>query len=109
MVSPPLFDLTGRSVVIPGAGGLLGQEHALAVGRAGGIPVLLDLSPEALATASRRLDAEAISHLALMVDLTSEDLIESAAAGVKQQFGAVLGAGEQRCLQPSDGRGGAGC
>ena len=91
MVSQPLFDLTGRVVVITGAGGLLGQEHALAVGRAGGIPVLLELSPEALAAAARRLDAETISHLALEVDLTQEEHIESAAAEVRRQFGAVWG------------------
>lgn len=85
------FDLTGRVVVITGAGGVLGQEHALAVGRAGGIPVLLELSPEALAAAARRLDGEAISHLALEVDLTQEHHIENAAAEVKQQLGAVWG------------------
>ena len=91
MVSRPLFDLTGRVVVITGAGGLLGQEHALAVGRAGGIPVLLELSPEALAAAARRLDAEAITYLAIEVDLTSEAQIASAAGEINKQFGAVCG------------------
>ena len=43
MVNPNLFNLTDRVVVITGAAGLLGQQHALAVGRAGGIPVLLDI------------------------------------------------------------------
>ena len=91
MVSQPLFDLTDRAVVITGAGGLLGQEHAIAVGRAGGIPVLLELSSAALTAATRRLDAEAVSHLALEIDLTSEDQIAVAAAKTKSQFGAVWG------------------
>jgi len=86
-----LFDLSGRAVVITGAGGLLGQEHALAVGRAGGTPVLLELSPEALIAAGRRLDAESITFLALQVDLTGEDQIVSAAGEVERHFGAVWG------------------
>jgi len=91
MVNQSLFHLSGRVVVITGAGGLLGQEHALAVGRAGGIPVLLDLSPEALNTATHRLDTEGVSHLILEVDLTSEAQIAAAAAKIKYQFGAVWG------------------
>ena len=91
MVRTSLFDLTGRAVVITGAGGLLGQEHAVAVGHAGGIPVILELSTDALAAAARRLDAEAIPHLALEIDLTSEDQIASAASEIRQQFGAVWG------------------
>jgi len=91
VVNQPLFDLTGRAIVITGAGGLLGQEHALAVGRAGGIPVLLDLSQKALASATDRLDAEAIVHSSLQVDLENEGQIASAAAEVQRQFGATWG------------------
>jgi NAD(P)-dependent dehydrogenase (short-subunit alcohol dehydrogenase family) len=91
MVNQSLFDLSGRVVVITGAGGLLGQEHALAVGRAGGIPVLLELSPEALNAAVNRLDAERISHFALRADLTDENQIVSAADEIKKKFGSVWG------------------
>jgi NAD(P)-dependent dehydrogenase (short-subunit alcohol dehydrogenase family) len=91
MVSQSLFDLTDRAVVITGAGGLLGQEHAIAVGRAGGTPVLLDVSPEALTAATHRLDAEGVSHFALEVDLTNEAQITAAASKIKHQFGAVWG------------------
>jgi NAD(P)-dependent dehydrogenase (short-subunit alcohol dehydrogenase family) len=86
-----LFDLTDLVVVITGAGGLLGQEHALAVGRAGGTPVLLELSPGALKTASGRLNAESIPHLALEVDLTKEDQIKFVSEEVHQQYGGVWG------------------
>jgi len=79
MVNPNLFNLTDRVVVITGAAGLLGQQHALAVGRAGGVPVLLDIEPEALATAAHQLNAESIEHLAMEVDLTSEEATSSAA------------------------------
>jgi NAD(P)-dependent dehydrogenase (short-subunit alcohol dehydrogenase family) len=91
MVNQSLFDLTGRAVVITGAGGLLGQEHALAVGRAGGVPVLLELSSDALAAATARLDAEGISHLALEVDVTNEEQILVAADEIKRKFGAPWG------------------
>jgi NAD(P)-dependent dehydrogenase (short-subunit alcohol dehydrogenase family) len=43
-VSSQLFDLTGRVAVITGGVGLLGQQHAEAIARAGGIPVLADIS-----------------------------------------------------------------
>jgi len=86
-----LFDLTNRVVVITGAGGLLGQEHALAVGRSGGTPVLLELSPDALKNAVERLNAEAIPHLAFEVDLAQEEQIELVAKKVFQRCGGVWG------------------
>ena len=91
MVNTLLFALTDRAVVITGAGGLLGQEHALAVGRAGGIPILLELSPAALGATVQRLEAEGISHLALEADLTNEDQIKAAASAVANRFGAAWG------------------
>jgi NAD(P)-dependent dehydrogenase (short-subunit alcohol dehydrogenase family) len=38
-----LFDLTGRVAIITGGTGLLGQQHAEAIVRAGGIPVMADI------------------------------------------------------------------
>jgi len=91
MVNPNLFDLTDRVVVITGAAGLLGQQHALAVGRAGGIPILLDIMPEPLARVSHQLNDESITHLAIEADLTSEEAISNAAVQVRHHFGPVWG------------------
>lgn len=85
------FDLTDRIVVITGAGGLLGQEHSLAVGRAGGFPVLLDIADDSLETASERLTKEGLKHLALEVDVTDEVEVARAANRVRKQFGASWG------------------
>ena len=49
------FDISGRTVVITGGAGLMGYNHAEAVLSGGGIPVLLDISEEALDFAKRRL------------------------------------------------------
>ena len=91
MVNVNLFNLRDRVVVITGAAGLLGQQHALAIGRAGGIPVLLDNAPDALASVARQLHSESISHLTVEVDLTSEEAISAAADHVQSQFGVVWG------------------
>jgi len=91
MVNSDLFDLTDRVVVITGAAGLLGHQHALAVGRAGGIPVLLDIVPEALTSVTHQLDAESIEHLSIEVDLTSEEEISNATDQIQSRFGAVWG------------------
>ena len=52
-MNPKLFDLSGRVIVITGAAGLLGQQHANAVASVGGIPVLLDLKAEPIEKLAR--------------------------------------------------------
>ncbi|MDR1657039.1 MAG: SDR family oxidoreductase [Deltaproteobacteria bacterium] len=47
-ISKDIFSIQGRVAVITGGGGLMGRRHAEAVLEAGGIPVLLDVSSEAL-------------------------------------------------------------
>ena len=49
------YSLAGRVIVITGGAGFLGRQHAEAVLAAGGMPVLLDLSPASLATAAEDL------------------------------------------------------
>jgi len=91
MVNSNLFDLTDRVVVITGGAGLLGQQHALAVGRAGGIPVLLDIESKALASVTQRLEDESIPHLAIEVDLTREEAIRNVVDQIQSRFGRVWG------------------
>lgn len=65
-VSKPLnkFDLTGKTVLITGAAGLLGREHAAAVLATGATVVLTDIGEAALVSArsalARNADAERI-------------------------------------------------
>lgn len=65
-VSKPLnkFDLTGKTVLITGAAGLLGREHAAALLATGANVVLTDIGEAALASArsvlARNVDAERI-------------------------------------------------
>jgi NAD(P)-dependent dehydrogenase (short-subunit alcohol dehydrogenase family) len=85
-----LFDLTGRVAVITGGTGLLGRQHAQAVARAGGHPVLLDL---AAARPAERADefgrAEDVSALGVAADITRPEQVEAALAAVLQRFGRV--------------------
>ena len=101
MVGLDLFDLRDRPVAITGAGGLLGQEHALAVGRAGGIPVLLDISAEAIEVAVGRLESESLPYLALRVDLTRPDEIADAASSIQHQLGHTWGLINNLAANPS--------
>ena len=70
-----MADLENRNVLITGGAGLLGREHAVAVGRAGGRPVLVDIDDgrldDAIADVNGRAgDARAIGHV---VDITDRD------------------------------------
>ena len=74
-----LFDLTGKIVVITGACGLLGRNHALAVASANGIPVLLDLKKNQLSNLEKEIKHKfAIKSISLKVDISSEKQIKNA-------------------------------
>ena len=62
------YSMSGRVVVISGAAGLLGKNHADAVARKGATPILLDINR--LAAASRALSCllASISKLDLLVN-----------------------------------------
>lgn len=49
------FDLTGRSALVTGAGGLLGMEHAFALLESGSMVVLTDMNATTLEAAAQRL------------------------------------------------------
>jgi len=85
-----LFDLTGRVAVITGGTGLLGQQHAEAIARAGGIPVLADIRINAADSQSRewkeRFGGQAC---AIQTDITDPASVKKLLAAALDRFGRV--------------------
>ncbi len=86
------FSLKDKVIVITGAAGLLGQQHAEAVASAGGIPVLLDLNLERAEEAATRIaDTFEAQTAAYAVDITREQEIASNCKAVNDRFGKIDG------------------
>lgn len=91
-VSEALFSLQGRVIVITGAAGLLGGQHAEVVARSGGTPVLLDL-----VVAPVKILAESLTRRygvpaeGWAVDITREAAIEANCAAILTRFGRIDG------------------
>ena len=81
-----LFDLTGRVALITGGAGLLGVQHALAIHRQGGIPVLADLDETAAKAAASRVGERAVG---IRLDVTVPASVEQACASLVGRFGKV--------------------
>lgn len=87
-----LFSLRDRVIVITGAAGLLGRQHAEAVASAGGVPVLLDLLVEPV----KKLASDLASHYGVSaegyaVDITQESEIEANCGAILARFGRIDG------------------
>jgi len=68
-----LFDLQSRYVLITGAAGLLGEQHALAVAEANGIPILVDISEDRLNNLSVKIKKQfQVESLLFVCDITEE-------------------------------------
>lgn len=82
-MSDDLFSLRGQVVVITGAAGLLGRQHAEAVARAGGTPVLLDLYVQVVEQLAADLGARfGVPASGWAVDITREAEIGANCAAV---------------------------
>jgi len=85
-----LFDLTGRVAIITGGTGLLGQQHAEAIARAGGIPVMADIRITGVDPQSRewqeRFGGQAC---AFQTDITDPESVKKLLEAVLAKFGRV--------------------
>ncbi|HHT9158249.1 MAG TPA: SDR family oxidoreductase [Candidatus Brocadiaceae bacterium] len=87
-----LFSLDNKVVVITGAAGLLGRQHADAVAQMRGIPVLLDINADAV----EHLAADIIAHFGVpasgwAVDITKEAEIEKNSTALLARYGHIDG------------------
>jgi NAD(P)-dependent dehydrogenase (short-subunit alcohol dehydrogenase family) len=84
------FDLTNNVVVITGAAGLLGRQHADAVASSGGHPVLLDIDADAVTALARKIKKTYdVDPMALEVDITNEACVGAACGQVIAKYRRV--------------------
>lgn len=83
MKARELFDLTKRVAVITGGAGLLGEQHAIAIAEAGGIPVLIDIDLDAAERKAQVLaESFGVAATALRADITQPSSVHAALAAV---------------------------
>ena len=85
------FKITGKVCVITGGAGLLGQKHAEAVIEGEGIPILLDISQEALNNAQTRLKRQYPSAEigVYRVDITKQSELERVRDELVKKYGRI--------------------
>jgi NAD(P)-dependent dehydrogenase (short-subunit alcohol dehydrogenase family) len=87
-----IFTLSNKVVVITGAVGLLGKQHAWAVAEAGGTPVLLDLSQKALDDFAAEINSRfSCNCRGFAVDITHEDSVKKVCDDVLLEYGKIDG------------------
>jgi NAD(P)-dependent dehydrogenase (short-subunit alcohol dehydrogenase family) len=85
------FDLSGRTALITGAGGLLGRQHAAALAAVGARVLLTDVSVESAegAAAAVRAECATADLAALQLDVTDPASVRAVAEEAARRFGAV--------------------
>jgi NAD(P)-dependent dehydrogenase (short-subunit alcohol dehydrogenase family) len=88
---PRQFDLSGRTAVITGAGGLLGRQHAAALAAIGARVVLTDLNMAAAeaAAASLRTEVAGAQCDPHQLDVTSPQSVKQALRDISARTGPV--------------------
>jgi NAD(P)-dependent dehydrogenase (short-subunit alcohol dehydrogenase family) len=87
-----LFRLDDKVIVITGATGLLGRKHAEVVACYGGIPILLDLSQQAVDELANELnDKYKVDAVGFTVNITDEEAIEDNVKQLVKKFGKIDG------------------
>jgi NAD(P)-dependent dehydrogenase (short-subunit alcohol dehydrogenase family) len=87
-----LFSLKGRVIVITGAGGLLGRQHAEIIAKAEGIPILLDINLELISEIAKDFNSRyGINSSAYVVDITAESEIQKNCEVILNKYGKIDG------------------
>lgn len=85
-----MFDLRGRIAIITGGGGLLGYHHAATIAGLGGLPILLDINAEALATNTTRLAEETgVKAPTWVADITDLEALDAVGKALLAEYGQV--------------------
>lgn len=83
------FDMSGKTAVVTGAAGLLGQQFSLALAQAGASIVLADLSEETIAKQAQSLRQQGFKALGVSVDVTDPESNKAMVEAALTQYGSV--------------------
>ncbi|MCM1266524.1 MAG: SDR family oxidoreductase [Bacteroidales bacterium] len=85
------FKISGKIVIITGGAGLLGQKHAEAVMEGEGIPILLDISEEALERAKDSLQKkyQGMEIGVYKADITDHDMLMEISDKIVKKYGHI--------------------
>lgn len=87
-----LFSLENKVIVITGAAGLLGRQHADIIARAGGIAVLLDINESVVMEQAAGIQAQyGVAAAGYAVNITDESAVEANCEIVLARFGHIDG------------------
>jgi NAD(P)-dependent dehydrogenase (short-subunit alcohol dehydrogenase family) len=87
-----IFKINGKVIVITGAAGLLGRQHAEAVAAFGGTPILLDLDNTSVKELAEDLkDRYHVPAKGMIVDITDENSISLNCNRLVEEFGNIYG------------------
>lgn len=83
------FDVTGRVVVITGAGQGIGREYALQFAAAGAIPIIAELNETKGQAVEAEIAAQGGRALAVKTDISDFSSVEAMVATVQKEFGRL--------------------
>lgn len=87
-----IFSLKGKTIIITGATGLLGQQHAIAIAAYGGNPVLLDLDVKSVEMLAEKLSKQySVNATGFAVDITDELQIKANVNLLIKYYGVIDG------------------
>lgn len=87
-----LFTLKDKVIIITGAAGLLGRQHADIIASAGGNPILLDLHLEPVEKLAKDLSQRyGVQAVGFSVNITKEEEIEQNCKVIIERFGKIDG------------------
>jgi NAD(P)-dependent dehydrogenase (short-subunit alcohol dehydrogenase family) len=81
-----IFSIKDRVVIITGGGGLMGEQHAIAVFKHGGIPIICDVDKKRADQVAEKIGKPA---LAIETDIADEKSIHQLLDEVVSQFGRI--------------------
>lgn len=81
--------LEGKTAIVTGAGGGIGQAYARGLAEAGASVVLADINASAASSAAEELAGDGHTVLAVTTDVTDESSVNAMAAAAHDAFGSV--------------------
>jgi 2-deoxy-D-gluconate 3-dehydrogenase len=97
------FDVSGRTVIVTGAAGLLGQEYARALAGAGASVVLADINRDLVTAVATDLRDKPGAAIGVAVDITDEVSVAQLIRTTLSTFGRIDGLVNNAAVNPSFG------